>query len=104
MAILNNCHGLKIKNHHGFDTVLNHNFNKTNTSFSFYLFFLQKPRCTAREEKSMSPFAKKSKEKIQERGNEPRAFNFQVSFELEHVEYFAYLHHDLPLSYYFICD
>jgi len=23
------------KNHHGFDTVLNYNFDKTNTSFSF---------------------------------------------------------------------
>jgi RNase P protein component len=84
VTILNNFHGLKIKNHHGFDTIFNHNFNKTNTSFTFYLFFLQNPRCTAREEKKYGSFGKKVKRKKYKReGMNLGPFNFQGSFELE---------------------
>lgn len=68
-------------------------------------FFFKNPRCTAREEKSMAPFAKKSKEKKYKREGMNLGLSiFKCHSNLRHVEYFAYLHHDLPLSYYFICD
>jgi hypothetical protein len=80
VGILNNFHGLKIKTFHGFYTILNHNFNKTNTLFTFYLFFFKNPRCTAREEKKYGSFGKKKSKEKNTRGNEPRDFQFSSVF------------------------